>query len=350
MSVGANIKKRRFELRMSQKELADAMGYKTRSTIAKIEAGENDVSQKKLQRFAEALDTTAEALITGNFSGFSSAPMADFRTAPKAAAPIEMDEINQKDDPPTKTAVIILAGGKSGRNNQNIPSQFINIQGKPMLVYSLDVYQAHPSVDDIYIVCLKGWEDIVKAYIRQYRITKVRALIPGGTTGIGSLHNAIERIKHRYSPNDTIIIQEATRPMVNVETISKLLQACGECGSATISHTMNEYVQFSVTSTEGAPSASVGHTGIKHHQKRQNVQYVDRNAVVALQSPEAHRLSLLLEVFQQAAKQQHPLTESCCTMLMYHLGYDINFIEGGINNIKIVREEDLKIFSALVGS
>lgn len=349
MSVGANIKKRRFELRMSQKELADAMGYKTRSTIAKIEAGENDVSQKKLQRFAEALDTTAEALITGNFSGFSSAPMADFRTAPKAAAPMELDEINQKDDPPTKTAVIILAGGKSGRNNQNIPSQFINIQGKPMLVYSLDVYQAHPSVDDIYIVCLKGWEDIVKAYIRQYRITKVRALIPGGTTGIGSLHNAIERIKHRYSPNDTIIIQEATRPMVNVETISKLLQACGECGSATISHTMNEYVQFSVTSTEGAPAASVGHTG-KHHQKRQNVQYVDRNAVVALQSPEAHRLSLLLEVFQQAAKQQHPLTESCCTMLMYHLGYDINFIEGGINNIKIVREEDLKIFSTLVGS
>lgn len=347
MSVGANIKKRRFELRMSQKELADAMGYKTRSTIAKIEAGENDVSQKKLQRFAEVLDTTAEALITGNFSGFSSGPMADLRPAPTANVPMEMDELNQKDDPPTKTAAIILAGGKSGRNNQNIPSQFINIQGKPMLVYSLDVYQAHPSVDDIYIVCLKGWEDIVKAYIRQYRITKVRALIPGGTSGIGSLYNAIERIKHRYSPNDTIIIQEATRPMVNVETISKLLQACGECGSATISHTMNEYVQFSVTS---AGETSAAHAHAKSTLKKQNVQYVDRNSVVALQSPEAHRLSLLLEVFEQAAKQQHPLTESCCTMLMYHLGYDINFIEGGMNNIKIVREEDLKIFSTLVGS
>lgn len=345
MSVGANIKKRRFELRMSQKELADAMGYKTRSTIAKIEAGENDVSQKKLQRFAEVLDTTAEALITGNFSGFSSGPMADLRPAPTTIVPMEMDELNQKDDPPTKTAVIILAGGKSGRNNQNIPSQFINIQGKPMLVYSLDVYQAHPSVDDIYIVCLKGWEDIVKAYIRQYRITKVRALIPGGTSGIGSLYNAIERIKHRYSPNDTMIIQEATRPMVNAETISKLLQACGECGSATISHTMNEYVQFSVTN---AGEASTAHA--KSTPKKQNVQYVDRNSVVALQSPEAHRLSLLLEVFEQAAKQQHPLTESCCTMLMYHLGYDINFIEGGMNNIKIVREEDLKIFSTLVGS
>ena len=52
--------------------------------------------------------------------------------------------------------------------------------------------------------------------------------------------------------------------------------------------------------------------------------------------------------FEQAKAQRHPLTESCCTMLMYNLGYPINFIEGGINNIKIVREEDLTVFSALV--
>ena len=66
MSVGANIKKRRFELKMSQQELAEAMGYKTRSTIAKIESGENDVTQKKLQRFAVVLDTTVEALVAGS--------------------------------------------------------------------------------------------------------------------------------------------------------------------------------------------------------------------------------------------------------------------------------------------
>ena len=72
MSVGVNIRKRRYELRMSQQELADAMGYKTRSTIAKIESGENDVSQKKLRRFAEVLETTVEALvseISGLFAG-----------------------------------------------------------------------------------------------------------------------------------------------------------------------------------------------------------------------------------------------------------------------------------------
>lgn len=310
MSVGANIRKRRFELKMSQQELAEAMGYKTRSTIAKIESGENDVTQKKLQRFASVLDTTVEALIAG------SSPMEE-ELAITQADPSEGH----------RNAVIILAGGKSGRNNQNIPNQFINIHEKPMLVYCLEAYQVHPAIDDIYIVCLKGWEDIVRAYARQYRITKLRGLIPGGASGIASLKNGIDCIKRRYEPEDTILIQEATRPLVNPETISKLLQVCAEKGSATTCHMMNDYVQFNI---------SGGKT-----------QYVDRDSIVALQSPEAHRLSLLLDVFEKAKAQRHPLAESCCAMLMHNLGYPINFIEGGFNNIKIVREEDLTVFSAL---
>lgn len=312
MSVGANIRKRRYELKMSQQELAEAMGYKTRSTIAKIESGENDVSQKKLLRFAAVLDTTVEKLISGY--------------AMPAEEPVPLSEVDAEGH--SRNAVIILAGGKSGRNNQNIPSQFINVHDKPLLVYSLEVYQAHPAVDDIYIVCLKGWEDIVRAYARQYRITKLRGLIPGGVSGIASLKNGVDCIKKRYAPEDTIIIQEATRPLVNAETISKLLQACTEKGSATVCHIMNDYVQFNVS--------------------RDRPQYIDRNAIVALQSPEAHRLSLLLDVFEKAKMQRHPLAESCCAMLMYNLGYEINFIEGGFNNIKIVREEDLTVFSALV--
>lgn len=310
MAVGANIKKRRFELKMSQQELADAMGYKTRSTIAKIESGENDVSQKKLMRFAAVLDTTVEALISGT------------------DAPAE-EELQLEDEREgQRNAVIILAGGKSGRNKQNIPSQFINIHGKPMIVYCMDAYQVHPAIDDIYVVCLKGWEDIIKAYARQYRITKLRGLIPGGTTGVASLKNGVDCIKRRYAPEDTVIIQEATRPLVNPETISKLLQVCAEKGSATTCHTMNDYVQFDVSGRKP--------------------RYVDRDAVVALQSPEAHRLSLILAVFDTARERQHPLMESCCAMLMYNLGFPINFVEGGFNNIKIVREEDLAVFSALV--
>ena len=192
----------------------------------------------------------------------------------------------------------------------------------------MDAYQAHPSIDDIYVVCLKGWEDIVKAYARQYRLTKLRGLIPGGSSGILSLKNGVDCIKRRYSPEDTIIIQEATRPHVNTETISKLLQACAEKGSATICHSMHDYVQFVISE----PKA----------------KYVDRSALIALQSPEAHRLRLLRAVFAEAEQLGHPLTESNCTMLLHDLGHPINFVESSVNNIKLAREEDLAAFGALV--
>ena len=310
MSIGANIKKRRYELRMSQQELADAMGYKTRSTIAKIESGEIDVSHKKLQRFAEALDITLEELISG------------FKASSIKLLP-ELDDSERN-----RNVCIILAGGKTGRNSQNIPSQFISVKGRPIIVHSMDAYQSHPMIDDIYVVCLKGWENIVKAYAEEYGITKLKGIVPGGASGIASLKNAMVTIKDFYSPDDVIFIQESTRPLVSTETISRLLGACAEKGSGTICHSMNDYVQFDI-SGGGA-------------------KYVERSSIIAMQSPEAHKFSRLREVFAKAAREKHALTESCCTMFLYNLGFEINFIESSINNIKIIREEDLATVGALL--
>lgn len=311
MSVGTNIRRRRVELRMSQQELADAMGYKTRSTIAKIESGENDVSQKKLQRFAQALDTTVESLVLGFASGST-----------------ESSFLSREKENRDRHVAVILAGGKTGKNMQSIPTQFINVKGKPIFMYSMDVYQKHTSIDEIYVVCVKGWERIVRDCAVRYGITKLQGVIPAGSSGMGSLKNAIDHIKLTHTPDDLILIQEATRPMVTAETISRLIHACADQGSATICHAMKDYVQFHVSGTQA--------------------EYVDRNALVAVQSPEAHRLSLLCELFQRAQRQKHILTESCCTMLLYHMGYNIHFIESNVNNIKLIREADIAVFQALV--
>ena len=308
MSVGTNIKKRRFELRMTQQELADAMGYKTRSTIAKIESEENDVSQKKLAKFARVLDTTVEALITG----YSVA--APVETAP-ADAPRKK----------TGTIAIILAGGKSGSNRQNVPAQFMSVNGKPLIVYPLEVYQSHPAVDSIYVVCQKGWENIVRSYADQYGITKLRGFVPAGRSGVASLKNAIDRLIPICRDDDLIIVQEATRPRVTAETVSRLLQICSDKDSATIGHPMTDYVQFDLS---GSTS-----------------RYLDRNAIIAMQSPEAHKFRLLRLLFARAAAENHSLTESCCTMLLHHMGYSINFVKSNVNNIKVTSEEDFAGYS-----
>lgn len=317
MSIGINIKKRRYELHMSQQDLADALGYKTRSTIAKIESGENDVSHKKLLHFAEVLDTTVEYLIAGTMQ-----QSGTFQTIEN----VSIESFRQLEK--NRTVAVILAGGKSKRNQQNIPNQFINILGKPVIVYCLEAYQVHPAINDIYIVCLKGWEKIVTAYAEQYHITKLRGIIPAAASGILSVQNGLDYIKDSYSDDDIIIFQESTRPMVTVDMISQLLQSCYENGSANICQTMKDYVQFTYDGKKA--------------------MYIDRDAVVSLQSPEAYRFKIIKNVFGTAMKMQHHLTESCCVMLMYNLGFEINFIETFINNIKIVRPEDIAIIVSLI--
>lgn len=321
MSVGSNIRKRRFELGMSQQELADALGYKTRSTIAKIESGENDVTQKKLIRFAEVLDTTVEALVIGTTS-FSSPTPSSINHTSEAADGTSTAEHRQR------TVAILLAGGKSVRNHQNIPNQFINILGKPVIVYCLEAYQAHPAIDDIYIVCLKGWEQIVTAYAEEYHISKLRGLIPAASSGILSVKNGVDHVRSQYSNDDIIIFQESNRPMISVDMISKLLQSCYENGCATISQNARDRVQFVY--------------------KDGKAQYIDRDTLVDLQSPEAYKFSIVEQVFRKAGEEGHELNESCFTMLVYNMGFPINFIEGSVNNIKIVRQEDIAVFEALV--
>ena len=112
--------------------------------------------------------------------------------------------------------------------------------------------------------------------------------------------------------------------MVSVDMISKLLRACYESESAVICHAMRDYVQF--------------------QYKDGKAEYIDRNTIVELQSPEAYRLSFIKKVFSDTKKMQHPLTESCIAMLLYNLGYKINFIEGNVNNMKIIRQEDITAF------
>ncbi|MBP3892239.1 MAG: XRE family transcriptional regulator [Solobacterium sp.] len=320
MSIGENIKRRRQELGLTQQDLADALGYKTRSTITKIESGENDVTQKKLMKIAEVLNTSVESLFADS-TFFPTTSKNDAAYSLSITTPTKANDEQ-------KNVVILLAGGQSVRNHYNIPNQFINILGKPVIIYCLEAYQAHPAIDDIYVVCLQGWEKIVQSYAEQYHITKLRGVIQAASSGILSLKNGINRIKDIYNPKDIIIIQESNRPMITVDMISKLLQATYEHDCATISQNTKDKVHF-----------------IFQNQK---AEYVDRNTLIELQSPEAYRLSMIQKVFDTAQEKKHSLDESCFTMLVYNMNYPINFIEGPLSNIKIVRQEDIKIFETLL--
>lgn len=72
---------------------------------------------------------------------------------------------------------IVIAGGVGSRMGQQIPKQFINVRDKPVLIYTLEAFQAHPQVEAIEVVCIDGWEDILKAYAKQFGISKLNGLL-----------------------------------------------------------------------------------------------------------------------------------------------------------------------------
>lgn len=345
MGISENIKRRRLELNLSQQELANAIGYKSRSTIAKIEAGENDIPKSKIPKFARALDTTVDYIMTG--AGGTGAYCASgqtkgFEGSNRYSGQAEDSEgfysvaAQEEGGARHKNVVIVLAGGKSSRNMQNIPNQFISVLGKPVIIYCLEAYQRHPAIDDIYVVCIKDWEGILDAYCRQYSINKLRGIIPAGETGILSVYNGIERIRGRYDRNDIIILQEATRPLVTEEMISKLLNACIRRGGAIACEPMGEYIQFELSGEE--------------IEENNHSRYLNRHRIVNIQSPEAYRLGTILEVFRTAQDRGHQLDETCFGMLQYNLGNELQFYEGNHYNIKVVRQEDIAILSALLRS
>lgn len=314
LSIAHNIKKRRLELKMSQQELADALGYKSRSTIAKIESEDNNIPHSKLKEFARVLDTTLDYIIKGDEKYFS------------VSAEDNTEYIKNDNN---KNVVIILAGGKSTRNLQNIPNQFINVYGKPVIIYCMEAYQRHPVIDEIYAVCLKGWEDILHAYAEEFNITKLKGIITGGSTGIESIKIAVDNIEKSHSNGDCIFLQESTRPLINEEMISNAWTCYKQNGSAIAGSLMTDYVQF-IQNDDGSHD------------------YLDRNKIYSIQSPEVYSLCNLKDAITEAVINKITLNQTCCAMLMYDLKKNLHFYMSSNTNIKIVRQEDLAVFKALL--
>ena len=149
MSLGENIRKRRLELKLSQQELADALGYKTRSSIAKLEKNESRLSHEKVVTLARTLKTTVNYLIDGTSD----------ENGKQHGTLVALDDLQHTDgleNRKQKNIAVILAGGKKRINKSNIPYQFVTVKDKPVVLYTMETMQHHPQIDEIHVVCLKG--------------------------------------------------------------------------------------------------------------------------------------------------------------------------------------------------
>ena len=109
---------------------------------------------------------------------------------------------------------ILTAGGVGSRTHQDIPKQFIHVNNKPVIIYTLEAFQKHPNIDEICVAILEGWDQILWAYAKQFNITKLKYVVTGGSTGQESIFNGLSAIRNDHYDNDVVIIHDGNRPMI----------------------------------------------------------------------------------------------------------------------------------------
>ncbi len=223
---------------------------------------------------------------------------------------------------------LIIAGGSGQRMKQEIPKQFLNVNDKPVIVYTLEAFQTHPDIDKIGVVCLDGWHDILRAYARQYKIDKLDWIVSGGENGQGSIRNGVFEAERRYDGEDIILVHDAIRPLVSQEIISDCIVQCKKYGSAIVVTPCNTVV---LRRGEGESSGEV----------------VPRDQLAITQTPQAFSIKKLADAHRRALEKGITNSIASC-MLMIELGEDVHFSIGAETNIKLTTQDDLKIFKALL--
>lgn len=221
---------------------------------------------------------------------------------------------------------VILAGGTGARVGADIPKQFIQVMGKPIISYTMEKYQENENIDAIAVVCHKDWIEQTKDIIEKYNISKMKWIIEGGVTFQESTLNGIFYLKDKLSADDIVLLPWAVSPMVTDEIINNAIAVCKEYGNAVPADEM------------------IMCTCIKDDEKSSQTSILREN-IVGLNGPWAFKYGEVKEAYEVAlAKGILDTLEPHTTSLYFALGKRIYFSKSATSNIKITRQEDIDLF------
>ena len=229
-----------------------------------------------------------------------------------------------------KKIALLIAGGSGNRMGQDIPKQFLSVNERPVIVYTLEAFQNHPEIDAIAVVCIEGWDQVLWAYARQFNITKLKHVVPGGKTGQESIRNGVMELEKHYDPKDIVLIHDAIRPMVSAEIISDNIRVALKYGNATTVIPCAEAMMQTEDSV-----VSVGS--------------YPRERLKRTQTPQAFRIGDICDLHRKALEAGITNSVASCT-LMVEMGKQVYFSAGSEKNIKLTTLEDIDIFKALLAT
>lgn len=216
-------------------------------------------------------------------------------------------------------------------NTKSKPKQFLDLNGKPIIIYTIELFDNHPQIDGIVVVCIESWIPYLKKMIRKFEITKVVRIVPGGNSGQESIYNGLcaaeDFTKEKNEQNSIVLIHDGVRPLITEETITANIAKVKECGSC-------------ITTVPAIETVIVdNHDGTLAIPKRSDC--------LMARAPQRFYLKDILEAHRRSqAEGKTEFIDSCS--LMSHYGYKLGLVQGPMENIKITTPTDYFVLRAMV--
>lgn len=229
---------------------------------------------------------------------------------------------------------VIFAGGSGTRMHaKSRPKQFLELNGKPIIIYTLELFDNHPEIDAIVVSCIKEWIPFLEKMLRKFEISKVACIVPGGSNGQESIYNGLMATKEvavdrsNDASRDIVLIHDGVRPLITEETITDNISKVREEGSCITCVPATE--TFIVNQGDG------------------EFEIPTRANSLIARAPQSFYLDEILEAHHQSQQEgKNDFIDSCS--LMSHYGKKLGIVFGPVENIKITNPMDFYIFRALV--
>ena len=216
-------------------------------------------------------------------------------------------------------------------NSKSIPKQFLEINGEPIIIHTIEHFENHPDIDGICVVCIEPWIERLKKMLHRFDICKVFSIVPGGRDGQESIRHGLNAIHSHFSePEDPVVlIHDGVRPLINEQLITDNI----EC----VKHYRSAVTIVPATETIAAIDAEHRLTTV-----------TDRSMYYIARAPQSFYLSDILEAHRKAVAEGIASSMVDSAMLMTHYGYKLHTVEGPQENIKVTTPSDFYICRALL--
>lgn len=222
---------------------------------------------------------------------------------------------------------LIFAGGTGKRmNTRSKPKQFLEMHGKPIIIYTLEHFEFHEEIESIVVVCVKDYIEELKGLLQRFGITKVRKIVPGGNTGHDSIYQGLLAMEAFVGADDIVLIHDGVRPLINEELITLNIETVRKFGNAI---TCEADKESQIRSVDG----------------RTVSEMPPRSQMYTAKAPQSFYYGEIKNIYEMAEKDSIKSIDSAHLCNLYHK--DLYMVKSTSNNMKITEPVDFYICRAL---